>query len=75
MSKFGEPYVAPPGVVDERADMTTPPVDQLKAMTGAQFLTRLAALMKANLPRAADAPMLARLATIGVTPGRAERPP
>ena len=70
LSKFGQPYAAPPGMVDQDADMKTPPVNQLKEMTGGQFLSRLAALMKSNPPPAADAHMLARLATIGITPGQ-----
>ena len=69
LSKVGQPYTAPPGVVDQDADMKTPPVNQLKEMTGGQFLSRLAALMKSNPPPASDAPMLAKLATMGVIPG------
>jgi hypothetical protein len=70
LSKWGQAYVPPAGVVDASADMKTPPVDELKAMTGMQYLTRLAALLKANPPPPADAPVLARLATIGVVPGQ-----
>jgi len=69
LSKYGQPYAPPAGAVDPSADMKTPPVDQLKAMTGAQFLSALARLMKVDPPPAADAPVLARLATIGVVPG------
>jgi hypothetical protein len=70
LSKWGQAYVPPPGVVDASANMKTPPVDELKAMTGMQYLTRLAALLKANPPPPADAPVLARLATIGIVPGQ-----
>ncbi len=69
LSQFGKLYTAPEGVVDPGADMKTPPVAQLKRMTGAQFLSSLAMLLKSNPPPAADALMLAKLATIGVIPG------
>jgi hypothetical protein len=70
LSKFSQPYTAPSSVVDQDADMKTPPVNQLKQLTGVQFLSRLAALMKSNPPPHADAPILAKLATIGVIPGQ-----
>jgi hypothetical protein len=70
MAQFGKSYVTPDGAVDENADMKTPPVEQLQHMTGAEFFAALARLLKSNPPPAADAPMLARLAAIGVTPGR-----
>lgn len=70
LSRFGRPYTAPPGVVDQSADMSTPPIKQLKGMRGVEFLSRLAALLKSNPPQAADAPLHAKLATIGVVPGQ-----
>jgi hypothetical protein len=70
LSLFGKPYVAPESVVDPSADMKTPPVEQLQNMTGVEFFTALARLLKSNPPPAADAPALARLATIGVIPGQ-----
>ena len=70
LSLFGKPYAAPEGVVDPSADMKTPPVEQLQNMTGAEFLTALARLLKFNPPPAADAPVLTKLATIGVIPGQ-----
>ncbi len=69
LSTFGRAYAPPEGVVDATADMKTPPVDLLQNMTGAAFLTALARLLKSSPPQAADAPMLAKLATIGVIPG------
>jgi hypothetical protein len=70
LSLFGKPYAAPEGVVDASADMKTPPVEQLQHMTGAQFFTALARLLTSNPPPAADAPALAKLATIGVIAGQ-----
>jgi hypothetical protein len=69
LSQFGKSYTTPDGAVDESADMKTPPVEQLQHMTGAEFFTALAQLLKSNPPPPADAPMLAKLAAIGVTPG------
>ena len=48
---------------------TTPPVNQVKAMGVEAFFTRLATLMVANPPSAADGPMMVKLARIGVKPG------
>ncbi len=48
-----------------------PPVQQMQAMGTDAFFDRLAALMLTNPPAAADAPMLLKLARLGVQPGRA----
>jgi hypothetical protein len=48
-----------------------PPVQQMQAMDTEAFFDRLAALMLTNPPAAADAPMLLKLARLGVQPGRA----
>jgi len=69
LSAFGKPYAAPKGEVDSAVDMKTPPVEQLKKMTTEAFLSRLAALLKSNPPPASEAPVLAKLAQIGVVPG------
>ena len=69
LSQFGKPYTAPDGVVDLAADMKTPPVEELQHMTGVEFLTAFARLLKSNPPSAADAPVLAKLKAIGVVPG------
>lgn len=45
------------------------PVEQVAAMGGAEFFTRLSALMIANPPALADAPALERFARIGLRPG------
>ena len=47
-----------------------PPVLQMKAMPADEFFTRLALLMKANPPAPADAPMLEKLARLGLHPGQ-----
>jgi hypothetical protein len=74
LSQCSEQYAPPDGAVDPSADTKTPPVEQFKKMTGAQFLSSLAMLMKSNPPPAADARALANLAAIGVIPGQAFDP-
>ena len=48
-----------------------PPSQQMAAMGTETFFTRLAQLMVANPPSAADAPMMFKLARLGVAPGQA----
>jgi hypothetical protein len=50
-----------------------PPVQQIGGMGSEEFFTRLALLMVDNPPAPADAPMLAKLARIGVAPGQPPR--
>ena len=70
LSKFGQPYTPPPGRVDPSVDMKTPPVEQVANMTSAQFFDRFARLLKDNPPPASEAPILAKLAKIGIVPGQ-----
>jgi hypothetical protein len=59
-----------PRKVDPNIDMKTAPRDQVNALSGQQFFSLLATLMKANPPAQADAPMVAKLAQLGIVPGR-----
>ena len=52
------------------AQRAAPAIEQMQAMSAEIFFTRLAALMADNPPAAADAPMLAELARLGVQPGQ-----
>jgi len=70
LSGFGKAYTPPRHTVDPAFDSKTPPVDKLKAMSAATYFDMLARLMKANPPPASDAPILAKLATIGIIPGQ-----
>jgi hypothetical protein len=70
LSAYGKPYTLPPGKVDPSIDMKTPPREQVERMDTNSFFTLLAELMKQNPPYAEDAPILARLARIGLVPGR-----
>jgi hypothetical protein len=71
LSAFGKPYTPPAGLVDSQVDMKTPPVEQVARMSDATFFNTLARLMASNPPAAADAPMVANLARIGIVSGRA----
>jgi hypothetical protein len=70
LSAFGSPYTAPHGTVDPGIDGETPPVERVKAMTTARYFDMLARLLESNPPAAPDAPVLAKLATIGIVPGK-----
>jgi len=70
LSAFGKPYTPPPGIVNPAVDMKTAPADKVAKMDAATFFTTLARLMAANPPPAADTPVLALLARIGVNPGQ-----
>jgi hypothetical protein len=70
LSAYGGSYTAPKGTVDPGLDMKTPPVEKVKAMSAARYFDTLARLLKSNPPPAADAPVLAKLATIGIVPGQ-----
>jgi hypothetical protein len=70
LSTRGKPYAAPPGKVDPRIDMKTPTRDQVNAMPAEVYFKMLADLMKDNPPAPEDGPILARLAKIGIEPGK-----
>ena len=70
LSAYGKPYTPPAGKVDPSIDMKTAVREQVNAMDAAAYFTLLAKLMKDNPPAAADAPMVAKLAKIGIVPGK-----
>jgi hypothetical protein len=70
LSKLGTAYSPPTVAVDPQFDSRTPPVEKLKAMSAAQYFNALARLLKSNPPPPADAPVLAKLASIGIVPGQ-----
>ena len=70
LSAFGTAYVPPKGTVDPKVDSKTPPVEKLKALSATKYFAMLASLLKSNPPPASDAPILAKLRTIGIVPGQ-----
>ena len=70
LSAYGKPYTPPPGVVDEKFDMKTAVRKQVNAMNTEEFFTYFAKLLKNNPPKPEDAPIVARMAKIGIVPGQ-----
>jgi hypothetical protein len=70
LSAYGKPYTPPPGKIDVSIDMKTAPREQVERMDTMSFFKLLADLMKQNPPDTDDAPILARLARIGLVPGQ-----
>lgn len=70
LSTWGRAYTPPAGTVDAAMDMRTGVRDQVDRLSGADYFRLLASLMGKNPPVAADAPMVTRMARIGLVPGR-----
>jgi hypothetical protein len=70
LSAYGNPYTPPQGKVDPSIDMKTPVRDQVNALPVGTYFAMMAKLMKDNPPAEADAPMVARMARLGIVPGR-----
>ncbi len=70
LSSYGKPYTPPPGTVDPSVDMKAGIRDQVDAMDITKYYNYRAQLMKTNPPSADDAPLVAKMATIGLVPGQ-----
>ena len=70
LSSLGKTYTPVPGTVDAKVDMKTAVRDQVNALDAASYFKLFAQLLKANPPTAEDAPMVAKLAKIGIVPGQ-----
>jgi hypothetical protein len=70
LAAYGKPYQPEPGKVDSATDMKTAVREQVNALDAAAYFKLFAELLKANPPAAEDAPMVAKLAKIGVVPGQ-----
>ena len=70
LSSYGKPYTPPAGVVDEKFDMKTAVRKQVNAMSTQEFFSYFAKLLKDNPPKPEDAPIVARMARIGIVPGQ-----
>ena len=70
LSAWDKPYTPPPGVVNPSWNTKIPVRDQVNSMDGVTYFRLLAELMKTNPPAAADAPMVAEMAKIGIVPGQ-----
>jgi hypothetical protein len=70
LSSYGKRYTPPAGTVDPNIDMKTAVRDQVNALEVAAYFNLMAELMKNNPPSADDAPMVARIAKLGIVPGQ-----
>jgi hypothetical protein len=69
LSAYGKNYSPPKGTVDPSIDEKTPVREQVNAFSTSAYFNLLAKLMKDNPPAAADAPMVAKMAELGIVPG------
>jgi hypothetical protein len=70
LSAYGKPYTPPAGKVDPAIDMKTPVRDQVNALSAESYFKLLAQLMKNNPPSADDGAMVAKMARLGIVPGK-----
>lgn len=70
LSAYGKPYTPPAGKFDPAIDMKTPVREQVNNMDAVAYFTLLAKLMKDNPPAKEDAPLVEKLAKIGLVPGK-----
>jgi hypothetical protein len=70
LSSYGKKYTPPPAKVDPAIDMKTPVRDQVNRMDAGAYFKLFAQLLNDNPPAAAEAPILSRIAQIGIVPGR-----
>lgn len=70
LSAYGKPYTPSPGKVDPNIDMKTSVRDQVNVLDTAAYFNLLATLMKDNPPAKADEPMVAKMAKLGIEPGK-----
>lgn len=70
LSSYGKPYTPPAGTVDPSVEMKTAVRAQVNALDVATYFNLMAQLMKDNPPAPEDAPIIARIAKIGIVPGQ-----
>ena len=70
LSSYGKPYTPPAGTVDPKIDMKTPVREQVNSLDATAYFNLLATLMKDNPPAATDAFILAKMARLGIEPGK-----
>jgi len=69
LSSYGKPYTPPPGKVDPNINMKAAVREQVNTLDIATYFNLLATLMSDNPPAAADAPIIAKMAKLGIEPG------
>ena len=70
LSQWGKTWKAPAGKVNPKIDMKTPLMKQVENMSGKEFFKYAAKLMKLHPPKATDFSQVARMAHLGIVPGK-----
>jgi uncharacterized protein (TIGR03000 family) len=70
LSAYGKPYTPAKGKIDPNIDMKTPVREQVNKLDVVSYFQMLAKLLKDNPPAKDDAPMVAKLAKLGIEPGK-----
>ena len=70
LSSFGKQYLPLLPPLTASVDMVTSVRQQVNALGAPEYFKLFARLLKTNPPAAADAPMVAKLARIGIVPGQ-----
>lgn len=70
LSAYGKPYTPPKGSINPAVDMKTPVRTQVNRMDAESFFNKMTNLMVNNPPNLLDAPMIERMAKIGIIPGK-----
>jgi hypothetical protein len=70
LSAWGTNYMPPEATVDPAIDMKTAVCKQVNGLDIETYFNRLAALMTTNPPKPEDAPIVERMARIGLVPGQ-----
>ena len=70
LSEWGKPPQPVVGKVDPSVDMKTPPKLQVDRMTAGEYFAYAAEILKLQPPHITDQPILARMARIGIEPGK-----
>lgn len=68
LSSYGKDYTPPAGKIDPDVDMKTPVREQVNKMKAGDFFKLLATLLNDNPPTSNDAPMVVKMAKIGIVP-------
>ncbi|CAB3947426.1 hypothetical protein LMG6001_01532 [Achromobacter insolitus] len=70
LSAWGKDWQAPKGKVDPAIDMRMSVREQVNRMDAVEYFSLFAELLKRNPPSTMDGPILERLASIGIAPGK-----
>ena len=68
--KGNDDWKPAPTKIDPSVDMKNPPKEQVDGMSGGQFFSYAAELLKLHPPHFTDEPIIARMKRIGIEPGK-----